>query len=96
MSDVCRLCKRPIILEGKYWTHENGVTYRHTPRLMPKADAPPTDADRIAAAVAALSTPDVSDAVKWTREGEVPTAHEIDMGIAITKALAILEGRGQG
>lgn len=56
----------------------------------------PTDADRIAAAVAALSAQDVSDAVKWTRDGEIPTAHEVDMGIAITNALAILEGRDQG
>lgn len=80
MSDVCRLCKRPIILEGKYWTHENGVTYRHTPRLMPKADAPPTDADRIAAAVAVLRGAADDNQYCWEVE----------------RALAILEGRAEG
>lgn len=54
---------------------------------------PPTDAARIAAAIAALSTPDAVEAVKWTREGEGITREECDMGIAITKALNILEGR---
>lgn len=58
-----------------------------------KKAKPPTDAERIAAAVAALSTPDAVEAVKWTREGEGITREECDMGIAITKALAILEGR---
>lgn len=69
------------------------INCAHIEAADPPVDSKEGMAARIAAAVAALSTPDVSDAVKWTREGEVPTAHEIDMGIAITKALNILEGR---